>query len=765
MGTLALTAILAVMAFVLAGSICGLAAILRLRNPSGLFGPLEARVGALERRVRGLEAALAREDTTGPAAPLHVSVPPVPVPRVAVAPVLQLAISPRPASRPDVAPEPPLAAAWRGGGMSLEVMIGAHWTRWVGAVLSLVGVALGLKYAYDNSFIGPAGRLAIGVLSGVAALGAGEYLRRREWRGLFQTLTGLGIAIFYICVFFSFEIYGFTGQGVSMALAVLVTGLAIGTAVAHDAPGIAVLGLIGGFLSPVLLSTGVNAPYALFTYIAILDLVALGVTWSRNWRGLNLLCFAATGLLYQAWYMQFHGASDPAETFAPGLVYTTVFYLMFLLVPTAHGLVRRGRERIDGILLVVANAGVSFYCYHTLLFDGHRHALAGVALLQALAVFLLYVAWIARRPEARRTAQSLLLVALALAVLAVPIELRLYGVPLAWCLEGVLFVCLGVRFRALLARLGGLAALGLAALALFDNLPLHDAAFRLVLNPAFGSWSVVAAACAVAAVALGRARTAADSWEHGLVGAPALVAFVLGAAAITLEAMAFWRCPGAGPWRIHQSTTLVVLWAALSAGTVTVLRPRRDTPRLAWALGVYGVGALFFLDGLAHYGHPSTWLAANLVFAPRLAFLASLWWGARVVSRDAGATVPARVLECVGHGVLAVLLAAECLRWCGASDLLDERTGLGLVSAIWAALALGLVWAGLVTRSRTRRYAGFVLFGLTVGKVLIVDTAALEQVYRIVSYLATGVLLLVAATAYQRYAPCLIEEEHEQAPS
>ena len=220
---------------------------------------------------------------------------------------------------------------------SLEMKLGTKWLNWVGIVMLLVGIGFFLKYAYDNAWIGPKGRLAIGAILGIIALGLGERFRRRDWSVLFQVLTGGGLAIFYLCVFFSFQVYRLADQTISMILAILVTALAVVMAVSYNAVPIAILAVMGGFLSPVLLSTGTNHPYALFTYIAILDMVAMGAAYFRRWRALDLLCFIGTIVMYLGWHQRFY-ASDQMM---PALIFTSLFYLMFLLIPTLHSLVRR----------------------------------------------------------------------------------------------------------------------------------------------------------------------------------------------------------------------------------------------------------------------------------------------------------------------------------------------------------------------------------------------------------------------------------------
>ena len=132
------------------------------------------------------------------------------------------------------------------------------------------------SYKIIEGGFGCQGRLALRTLFGIFVLVIGERFRRKNWHALFQVLTGGGLASFYLCIFFSFQVYYLSTQTVSMLLAIFVTGIAVLMAVEHNAMSIALLALIGGFLSPVLLSTGENHPYALFSYIAILDLVAIG---------------------------------------------------------------------------------------------------------------------------------------------------------------------------------------------------------------------------------------------------------------------------------------------------------------------------------------------------------------------------------------------------------------------------------------------------------------------------------------------------------
>jgi uncharacterized membrane protein len=641
---------------------------------------------------------------------------------------------------------------------SLEMTLGTKWLNWIGALFVLGGVAYGLKYAYDNQWIGPKGRLAIGTAAGIFCLLAGERFRRRAWNVLFQTLTGLGLAIYYVCVFFSFQVYQLTSQGPSFALAVGVTGLAIALGVAHNAKPIAILAVIGGFLSPVLISTGENHPYALFSYIALLNLVALGVAYFKRWRELDLLCFAGTALLYAAWYQKFY---DGTTQMTPAVLYLSIFYIMFLLIPTLHTLVHGLPENRDSIALVVLNAAFSLAYYYRMFYHLDQRLLGFIVVAQALMVFLVFALWKRNVSINTNTARSLLVIALGLVTVAVPLHLKMYGIPIAWALEGALLAYVGRRFRYWIpCGMGTLATL-LATVELLRRLPMHSAYFLPVFNVPFGSWMLVAAGAFAAAWFLARNTELSDPFLAGLPVVAFLAGFGVLCLGLSLETSAYWRFVSASTSRgIHEASSLIVLWSIIAVVVAAALH-QLDQIKMPLALllgGCYVVGVLLFLVGLDRYNNDSPWPFFNSLYLPRLAYPVALFVGA-VLARRRGNWEFGNTLEAAMHALLAVFAARELGRWGDHCQLVSHRSAFSIISAFWALHACGLIWVGLMTRMRMRRVLGFVLFAVTVVKVLLVDTSELEPVYRIVSFAGTGVLLLVAGYVYQHYSAMLLKSE------
>lgn len=741
---------LSVVAFVIGGAVCGIIALVKIRKLDGKLGDLEGQLGSLRNTLKKKE-----QPIPPPEKEIGADKLPEPVEVDATSevspgkPVSSIPLkAPTPPEEERMVP-PPLAKRRD----SLEMKLGTKWMNWVGIVMLLVGVGFFLKYAYDNAWIGPKGRLAIGTLFGIASIGLGERFRRRHWGILFQALTGGGLAAFYLCVFFSFQVYHLSDQALSMVLAVLVTALAVVMAVAHDAVSIAILALIGGFLSPVLLSTGTNHPYALFSYIAILDLVAMGAAYFRKWRALDLLCFIGTAVIYVGWHGKFYGP----DQMLPALIYISLFYLMFLLIPTLHSLVRRLAESSEGLAMIVFNAVFSFFCYYSVLFRDYRYALGFVVLGQALLVFLLFQIWSKRAGKDSHTCASLLFITLGLVTIAVPIQLKMYGVPIAWGMEGAILVFLSIRFRQTICRVMGMAALVLAVGGLVSRLPLHKVFFTPVFNVPFGSWTLVIAMAAVSAYLLKRDMNAMERWRDIFIAAASLLAFSMACYLLSVEVSQFWTINHRIPrYRTYEMSSLVLLWSLLPAITAYVLYRKGALAWMPLSWICFGIGTLVLFVGLAHYRLPSGWLILNGTFAPKLMFVLSLWWCAKLC-RLSELKLAGNIQEMAGHGILALLVAFEFARWGRYSHFITAKMGISLISAAWALHALIVIWIGLATRNRLLRYLGFVLFVLTIGKTLLIDMSEMEKVYRIVSFAASGLLLVTAGYFYQRYSSMLLE--------
>jgi uncharacterized membrane protein len=195
---------------------------------------------------------------------------------------------------------PPRPAAPK---INWEQFMGVKGFAWVGGLALFLGVAFFVKYSFDNNLVPPELRVAIGFLAGLGLLVGGVVMSRKNFAALSQTLCATGVVILYAVTFACRSIYHFEffGPLPTFLLMVLITTTAFLLAVRLDALVVAILGMLGGFLTPVLLSTGEDNPLGLFGYIAILDAGLIFVALNKRWHFLTALAALGTVIMQIGW--------------------------------------------------------------------------------------------------------------------------------------------------------------------------------------------------------------------------------------------------------------------------------------------------------------------------------------------------------------------------------------------------------------------------------------------------------------------------------
>lgn len=277
---------------------------------------LEETVARIERvmlETQGQEAAqipLSEEVrlvpvTTGPVVQTPERVTPPPLPEWSARAV--------PTYQPPVPPPMPRKAK---PPVSIEQFMGVKMFAWLGGVAMFFGVIFFVKYAFENNLIPPAVRIALGFVCGVGLMTGGLAVHRmKAYQVLAQAFCATGVLILYGVSYAARAVYhlGTFGPGTTFGLMALVTVAAFLMAVRMNALVVAVLGMLGGFLTPVLVSTGEDRPFGLFGYIALLVVGLLAVSRYRNWGFLTALAALGTVLMQFGWALSFFLPGHYAE--------------------------------------------------------------------------------------------------------------------------------------------------------------------------------------------------------------------------------------------------------------------------------------------------------------------------------------------------------------------------------------------------------------------------------------------------------------------
>ena len=550
---------------------------------------LISRIYALERQLAQIEkalAALSGSAVAGTAASMVASAAsPAPevtgeTPATAGARVLSQMEVPRTSSAQAVPPASPMQKAapvhqipalsmppsaattsHQGDSGNFEAVIAGRWLNYVGILALLFAVTFFLKYAFDNNWVGPRGRVGIGLLMGGALYPWSHRLLERGYKYFSEGIAGLGAAVLYLSLWAGWHYYAIFSQSTAFALMIAVTAATMVVAVGRNSERIAFLALIGGLITPMLVSTGENHEVALFTYLTILGAGVVGIARVRNWKSLPPAQFAATLIYFWGWYSDFYRNNELTTT----IVFATVFFILFAALPV----VRSWREGdLSGLesAIVLINSLAYLVSLRRMLWPQERWALTAAVLLLAAA----HLGAERMLPEKRggelRVARILYAgLALTFVTLAIPIRLDGRWITIAWAVEGAVLIWSGLRVRFAPMRWAGLVMFAVVAGRLATiSIPAGD----FLLNARFATFAI-AVACILAACyfASGAWRELSDA-EKMAYRVAAVGANILALVALSLE---FWdvfgRMPSLGIDRGHaQELALSMLWLVYALG-------------------------------------------------------------------------------------------------------------------------------------------------------------------------------------------------------
>jgi hypothetical protein len=813
---------------------------------------LETRVSVLGKRVA---AGLVREESpptaipeprprpeaptvpTAPQPPLNV------IPPAIVEPAPAASGSRSPGSPPTPAPQPtrpsaPVEPPPRRRAPDLATNLGPKILVAVGALAVVIALGFFVKYAWENEWVGPTGRVLFGCIASLGMIAAGLRLMDREYRPLGQGLAGAGLAGLYTSAYGAHGFYSLVPRETAGFFLVTITACAILLSARLDARLLAALAWVGGYLTPFLLSTGEDKAVSLFLYLFLLGAGALILDHRKPWPETAPLAMLGTLVLYGGWYVKFIGPQR-FDVAAFGIV---LFSALFAL-----GLARKERDLGVAavylaatfgltLLAVVDNRPGTLLVLSLLLAAAAFHAAVrmgwGMSVVAGMALGLPYVAWCGAHAKdmsfgmgAAWLVAATLLYVLAAASRRIPVPLPLEALALVGSglltlavssvperplpLLALLLAQAGIAVLAMRrwegAELTALLAGGLSIAANFNRFfsPGEIAGILRLALPFFAAYLLtLVLRDLVQHQPIGRAgvlchlANAAFVWtvlyrvlyttSPGLLGLAsvglAILYFVLGVALVRTS-----NDPAHARTALGLAAVFVTLAIPVQLGLNGITLAWAGEAVVLLALGVrfasplargggYGVLGLavvrlFVRHAPLHAGEFRPFL--NVSFATWLAVIAAVAVALYV------ARAPRQRGEFpdnwMGPGLSALALVllfgvftfetrsafgqqeAIALQAGDAEGVQHARLMGGLaVSVLWSGFATALLASGLALKNRPLFYAAYGLFALAAGKVVLVDLAELHTLYRILSFLALGVLLMAGAYLNIRFRARLL---------
>jgi uncharacterized membrane protein len=598
----------------------------------------------LAKRIERLEEmARAGALVGGPAAAANI---PEPAPEI----TLQGALSPN-GSQSKVAEYAEAARDWSQTGKDVEAQIGQKWLPILGIIAVIFGASFFLKYAFENNLIGETGRVMLGLLGGLVFLALGEYWKTKYERYAW-ILSGGGISLFYLSVFSAFAYYHLILQTGAFAFMIAVTFASAVLAIRYKARALAIVGVLGGFLTPFLLSTGTDNEIALFGYVALLNAGIMLVSTYRNWQALNLLGFTGTAITFAAWYASYYTGAKLHVT----ELFLTIFFCEHLLI-TILGSFKSERESGGGDLaLLTLNAAWYFGWSYAILEPAYKSYLgAFAAAVAAVYLFLAYAALTAKSSD-KKLGLFLGAISLVFLTLVFPIQFNGHWITIAWAIEASALCWLGFSVKSQKIRIAALIVLLIAIFRIFafDSAAGDLAKYAPVFNKRFGAYLVA-------------------------IGSMLFMQYFY---RIGKEGLASEPVKGEDKMR----GVIIAAWNVLAV-------------------------AILSLEIMSYFDRQVLLLAGTQTYNYGRDFINTQYYQS-------------------------------------SQSLLNQRNA--LISILWGLYATVLLVVGMSRRNKYVRFGGLVLFGITMAKVFLVDLSNLPTLYRFISFMVVGLLLLGGSYLYYR---------------
>ena len=628
----------------------------------------------------------------------------------------------------------------------LESLIGGRWFNWIGIIAVTFGVAFFLKFAFDQQWIGPGARVSLSALLGVALLYVGERLRGRGLKAYAYVLSGGGILILYLSDYAAYNFYRLISQPTAFVLMALVTTTAVLLSVRLSALPVAILGLVGGFLTPVLLSTGTDNEVGLFTYVALLDAGVLAVAYFKRWRSLDFLSFAGTVAITLGWAFAYFTHEKVWTT----LVFLTVFFLLYSLLAIFHNVLRGRSTRWFDVALAIANATFYFGLSYLMLTEAGLDQVTPATEALLLSIFftgLFYTTW-RWSPDDRLLRYSYVGAAATFLTIALAIQLELHWVTMAWAVEALMLAWVGLRSGERAARHAALAVF-CAAVVHWFTWDMREFAYSVgpsflpLLNRRALSCFVLVGAIAGAARLYKRASEIDNNERSTARTVFLLTGNVVALALLSLDLNDYFTArlsQGAAAQldllaRIENSRqfSISVLWT-LYAATTLALGLMRRSALLRWGGLLLLLAAISKVVALDSAFYAASWHLPiiNQTFMVYALLVAALAFAAWLYGRAPGVDEPEQsVIRPVLLGAANLLaLAALSLEVFGYYDRLmngantegfrEFREGkVFTLALVWIVYATSAFLSGAGLRARAWRWGGLLLLGLTTPLVLL----------------------------------------------
>lgn len=643
----------------------------------------------------------------------------------------------------------------------LESSIGGKVFTAVGIIAVLFGMGFFLRYAFENNLISPVLRVALGFIASVVCIGLGEWLRKK-YEKYGQALMGLGLGLAYLSWYATLHFYQLVNSPTAFIGMAVVTASGLVLSLRLNSVPLAVFAQIGGFLTPVLIGGTENQSIALFVYLLLLNVSMLLFVYLKSWREIPLVSIFGTMGIFISWHAHFSVSTHWMIPF----LFMTLYFILFSMASLLRYFKRTSvMDRADMFILALNPLFYGIALYVTIpsgmrVLTGICFAILGVAYLAALSLIG------SSSDRDIRYRETLAVIGSAFAAFAVPAMFDGMTILIAWAIIATSLIAWSYAVHSrLLLYSGHCMAFG-SVMGAMGILLSESSTTKAWLNSNFINAVGIILCMAVAVWIQWKKEWIEKGYKVSSAEKNTLLSLILIEVHIFTG---FALCHQVGLSSIN-SVWMIVIVAATSCMGVLIGSAMRLLVLRAMAYIMILISVVVFI--LFQSGrYIIAWPILNERFiagALLIGLLMACWLICKKVYMDRFVSGEHQLIRgwffLLSNFLGLYLLSTEARGWFDAKIFsLPHREEYALtqislaaaknatISGIWTIYAMSLLLWGILKKSRLARRTAIVLFSVAVLKVFLLDTATLNNLYRFVSFMILGVLLLLSGYLYHRF--------------
>ncbi len=660
--------------------------------------------------------------------------------------------------------------------VSFEYAIAVTWLLRSAIIMIVTGAGFLLKYSIENSFLGPAGRVTLSLLFGIVMLISGIKLLKGKYHTIAQGLIGGAIAIFYFSSFASFSMYHLVSVNIAFALMIFVTITSAVLAIKLNSLLVAILGTIGGYFTPIALSTGSGNIFALFAYMLMLGIGVLVVAKYKRWKLLNALSFISNYLIF---FIALEEMYDKTKHFPTAMTFAVLYFVLFSAITVIYNLINKEKVTVLELIGMFANVAIFFPTSYVLINSLYPKEYIAIV---SLGLALFYISGVLVFIKRNVQDKSLLIFMIGFASFFVTITIPLIFsnalLTPAWAIQAFIFLWMSSKLRNSFLRKLAYTVYGIAFLRLmsydlnhsfidietvnyFPEMTSRFITFGFIIISVVLGYRVLKSETKDVVFRNNISNIKIDEKSNSIVSFFIWTAGIL--AFIYLHFEFYYLCR-----EFYNPLHIPMMSAIWIVAIVFMIKKLASTGnkifKTASILLLAGIVIKLFVYDLVVWDLSVNYLVYGNVYSLEYSLMRLLDFVPMIAIGFYSYTLMFKnkidgykIFASFALGLLFIYLSLELNTFL---HFYNSNFRPGGISILWSIFAISTIFFGIKKHLKVLRYTGLILFTICVFKIFLSDLNKLDSLYRIIAFMVLGVIVLIGAFLYAKFKESFVIQDN-----